>query len=596
MKLSRILLCILLIGILPLCACGEGSVTETEHKTDTGVVTESDTEPSTVPGIDTETDTEPEDETAAELETESEDETESETESETVVIEDVMIGETLDAPYAESFTVSNVFSSDMVVQRGEHIRVWGFAEASENGHKVSGEFMGMFAEALIEDGAWTLTFGARLEASAELGHTMRIYTDKQEYCFENVLVGDVFMVIGQSNVAYSVANHRSYIANPERGGNGYDDETLPIRLHYNSLTQNTGVKRGTDEVCAELRNGSRWRYAEGGTLSNFSALGYMFAVEYAKRVEVPVGVIEIDGNGQPIGAFMSNAAAEATGSDSWSESKGYYTTAGYNGDAARYMYNHYMYPFEKYAIAGVIWYQGESDCESGLAEAFPAKLAALMTHMRSTHNLIHQDFPVYLIEFPTIYRQSAASIIPAGQGWAFMDFGLVRATLGSTVHLIPNSYIVPSSDLWADNTFWNSLHPNCKFEQAERAAEIAAAVSGQGELASVSGPILASAVLSEDGKQVILTYANVGDGLTTTDGGTAVSGFWGVLMDKRGVLRKLKSPEAAEITAPNQITLTFKSSVGGIVYHVEAEEFFGKEINLTSSSGVPAGADMWLFK
>ena len=53
-----------------------------------------------------------------------------------------MIGETINAPYAEKFTVSNVFSSDMVVQRGEHIRVWGFADASENGHKVSGEFMG----------------------------------------------------------------------------------------------------------------------------------------------------------------------------------------------------------------------------------------------------------------------------------------------------------------------------------------------------------------------------------------------------------------------------------------------------------------------
>ena len=80
-----------------------------------------------------------------------------------------MIGETINAPYAEKFTVSNVFSSDMVVQRGEHIRVWGFADASENGHKVSGEFMGMFAEARIENGAWTLTFGARLNASISSG-------------------------------------------------------------------------------------------------------------------------------------------------------------------------------------------------------------------------------------------------------------------------------------------------------------------------------------------------------------------------------------------------------------------------------------------
>lgn len=142
-----------------------------------------------------------------------------------------MIGETINAPYAEKFTVSNVFSSDMVVQRGEHIRVWGFADASENGHKVSGEFMGMFAEARIENGAWTLTFGARLNACAEQGNSMRIYTDKTAFVFENVLVGDVFMVIGQSNVAYSMAAHRAAVPEAERGGVGYDVPSTPIRLH-----------------------------------------------------------------------------------------------------------------------------------------------------------------------------------------------------------------------------------------------------------------------------------------------------------------------------------------------------------------------------
>ena len=182
-----------------------------------------------------------------------------------------MIGETINAPYAEKFTVSNVFSSDMVVQRGEHIRVWGFADASENGHKVSGEFMGMFAEALIENGAWTLTFGARLNACAEQGNSMRIYTDRTAFVFENVLVGDVFMVIGQSNVAYSMAAHRAAVPETERGGVGYDVPSTPIRLHYNSLMQETGVTRGTEEVCAELRNRETWKRADAAADLDFEA-------------------------------------------------------------------------------------------------------------------------------------------------------------------------------------------------------------------------------------------------------------------------------------------------------------------------------------
>ena len=79
--------------------------------------------------------------------------TEQETTEEVTTEEpDVMIGETLDAAYAADFTVSKVFTSDMVVQRGEKLRVWGWAPESENGKKISGEFMGMFAETLIENG------------------------------------------------------------------------------------------------------------------------------------------------------------------------------------------------------------------------------------------------------------------------------------------------------------------------------------------------------------------------------------------------------------------------------------------------------------
>ena len=63
----------------------------------------------------------------------TEETTEKETEE---MITDVMTGEILDAPYALNFSVSRVFADHMVVQRGEHIRVWGFADESQNGKKV----------------------------------------------------------------------------------------------------------------------------------------------------------------------------------------------------------------------------------------------------------------------------------------------------------------------------------------------------------------------------------------------------------------------------------------------------------------------------
>ncbi len=87
------------------------------------------------------------------------------------------IDEPLDLPYAADFTVSKAFSKNMVLQRGEHIRVWGWADESENGKKVSGEFLGMFTEAEIKDGEWVLTFKKKLPANAEMVYTLKVYTD-----------------------------------------------------------------------------------------------------------------------------------------------------------------------------------------------------------------------------------------------------------------------------------------------------------------------------------------------------------------------------------------------------------------------------------
>ena len=584
-RYGLLLLSILLLLCLSLTACVGGdtaadtTVGETESVSDP--VTDTPTEPDA-----TETPT------AEATEPETTEEPTEPAETEPPIV-DVMIGETLDAPYASDFRVSNVFASDMVVQRGEHIRVWGWADESENGKKVSGEFKGMFAEAIIENGEWVLTFGARLEASAELGHTMKIYTDTKTVEFTDVLVGDVYMVMGQSNCAYTVANHHAYNNTADKGGKDALDYDAPIRLHYNSLTQMVGYPtRGTAEVCEEVCSGSTWQRADSyADIQNFSAIGYLFAYNYLSLTDnqVPIGLIEIDGNGQPLGAFMCNEVAEAKGTDSYNDSKGYYVTTGVNADAGRYLYNHYMYPFERYAIAGLIWYQGESDFQQTNARVYVENFSALMTYMRSTHNLINKDFPVYFVEFPTIYQKPASHV----GDWHYMDVGLIRAVMGEIQRVLPESYQIVSTDLWSDDTFFNNLHPNCKFEQSERLAILAAALNGEGGKteAQGNGPVLVSMEISEDGKTAVLTYENVGDGLKTADGGTEVKGF--VLYRKNCSINN-RGDLTATITAPNQITVVCSSSITGLAYNAVTTNVYGVDINLCNSEGVPAGATVIL--
>ncbi|MBE7065944.1 MAG: sialate O-acetylesterase [Ruminococcaceae bacterium] len=513
-------------------------------------------------------------------------------------IQDIKVGDKLDMEYATDFTVSNVFSHDMVVQRGEHIRVWGTAPESENGKKISGEFMGLFAECAIENGSWILIFTARLEASCELGHSMRIYTDTKTVVFEDVLVGDVYMVIGQSNVAYSVQKHWSYVKDPERGGTRDVNKEIPIRLHYNSLVHTQGYpKRGTDEVCPMLLNKSSWEKVTLASVSNFTALGYFFALEMVELTNssVPVGIIEIDGNGQPLGAFMCNTVAEQCRTDTYDDISGYHVTTGVNGDAGRYMYNHYIYPFEKYAIAGIVWYQGESDFAVANSKVYAKNFSELMTYMRGTHNLINKEFPVYIIEFPANFDKPK-SFVPTNDApvWASMDVGLIRATMGSIPQYLSNCYISASSDLWYDNTFWNNLHPNCKFEQGVRAARIAASHLGIIPMEEAAGPILKSVKRSINGKKIVLTYDNVGEGLKTYEGVDYVDGF-GIIDSSFNI----KGPDTIKleacITSKNQITITSSVKITGIVYNYIRYNSFLDGANLCNSNGIPASAVLFVY-
>ena len=172
-----------------------------------------------------------------------------------------------------------------------------------------------------------------------------------------------------------------------------------------------------------------------------------------------------------------------------------------------------------------------------------------------------------------------------------MDLGLIRTVVGSMPQNLSNCYVSVSSDLWADDTYFNSLHPDCKFGQGQRLAKLAAAVTGSaGTLESATGPIVEKAEFSADCKTVVLTFTNVGEGLTTSDGGTEVKGFT-YMRGAYNVNNKKGVTITAEITAPNQITVTCSASMkNGVVYNGIANNFYGNQINLCNSYGNPASA------
>lgn len=569
MKIKRFITAILLFTMLltMLSACGGDS-------SETDVTTSGTTESVTEKQNQTETDSE-------------EITVETETEEETIVITDVMVGETLEAEYAADFSVSKIFSDDMVVQRGEHIRVWGFANESENGKKVSGEFKGMFAEALIENGEWCLTFGARMEADTN-GAEMKIYTDKKEVIFKDVLVGDVYLVMGQSNAAYTVSSHIQY-ADPATQGGGKDaiDPDSIIRLNFLNGSGGSYPEMGSDYIYPDLKNTKYWtRTTESNTLS-FSAIGYYFARHMVEKAEnkVPVGLIEVAKGGAPLVSFLPNDLADKFGADYYDSYVGVYYSNISKEHMGRYLYNCYLAPISKYAIAGVVWYQGESNNSQQNAMNYCEEFGAFIERLRSTHNLVKKNFPVFVAEFPSIYQKPAS--YSGSDTWHYMELGVIRSYMGLLPLTVKNCYVGASGDVWGDKSFPNNLHPNCKYEQAGRLADIAEVVIlGNSTLDNATGPIFKSCTISEDKKTAVLTFTNVGDGLTTADGGTAVTGMVGFI--NKDFVYNTVSCISAEITGKDQVTITFDEEIKSVAYNYSSGDYFGETMNLCNSAGIPA--------
>ncbi len=520
------------------------------------------------------------------VETSSETEPETETEEQTSLI----LGD--DVASAADFTVSGVFGDNMVLQRGEYIRVWGWANESENGKKVSASFLGYRADALVEDGAWEIVICEKLPANPEMGNKLSVFTESKTVEFADVLVGDVFLVIGQSNVQYSISHHLEYAHKDPKWKWNEMDESLLIRMNYNSNTDSVGYPtRGTTEVCPDVVTNNGWVIPTKSNIMRYTALGYFTALKITELTEnkIPVGISQFSADGRTLSVFMPNHLAEQYQSDHFDEEKGIYIGNYHNHVITRYMYNHYLYPYERMPIAGIVWCQGETESTAKLSSVYAERFTALMTYMRSTHNLVNPDFPIFMVEFPSVYRKPQNYT----GAWSYLDTGVIRAVQGTLQLSLPNTYFAASSDFWNDANNANNIHPAVKYEQAERiVALMDAVIYGGKTLDEATGPILESYEISSDNLTVTLKFKNVGEGLRTTDGGTAVKGFLPVT--KKNLLSE-RYEFTAEITAPDTITFVCEKPIAGVAYHAIAEYFYGTDINLCDSYGNPATA-FWVYE
>ncbi len=196
---------------------------------------------------------------------------------------------------AKDFRVHQVFGDNMVLQRNAPIRLSGYAEPGKAVKLTIGSEEG-YAQA-DANGKWQSALPA-LEAGGPYTITITGVEGSQAISFANVLIGEVWLASGQSNMQMPVWSGRAFW-NTMNGEEEVKNADYPnIRLYQTSNVLSPGV------VKAEIA-GSGWLACSPSTVGRFSAAGYFFARQLYKDLKVPVGIINSSWGGTPVQSWIS---------------------------------------------------------------------------------------------------------------------------------------------------------------------------------------------------------------------------------------------------------------------------------------------------
>jgi sialate O-acetylesterase len=183
-----------------------------------------------------------------------------------------------------------IVGDNMILQRDANLNIWGWAD---KGEKVTVSFMGKTYNVQAgKDGKWSITLPP-VQAGGPYEMTIK---GKNEIKLKNILIGEVFLCSGQSNMGFSLKQCGIY---------GEEIENA-----YNPNIREFTVKNGTSFTELEDVTSAGWNMADSNTVKEFSAVAYFFAKEIYKLKKIPVGIINSSWGGSSIEFWMSKDAVK----------------------------------------------------------------------------------------------------------------------------------------------------------------------------------------------------------------------------------------------------------------------------------------------
>ncbi|RZJ79241.1 MAG: sialate O-acetylesterase, partial [Flavobacterium sp.] len=321
----------------------------------------------------------------------------------------------------------------MVLQREKPINIWGFAKAGE---KVTVNFAKQTKTTITDvKGNWLVTL-APLKTSA-VPQQMTI-TGSNQIILKNILVGEVWLCSGQSNMEYAMRKLVK-IPTPKNKALGFPKDEV-------ANAKNTQIRIFLVNRKALIKPDSvhkSWAVAQDSALRNFSAVGYFFAKELQEKLGIPIGVISSAVPGSAIEPFISKEAFAT---------EPYFNAQKVGNDPGKF-YTPMIAPLIKFSIRGVLWYQGETNCFLGETISYAYKMKALINGWRKAWN--NKDMPFYYVQIaPYNYSTTKGKVEMTAN--TEPEFWEAQAQLLR----LPNTAMVVTTDL---NDNQEDLHPTYKW-------------------------------------------------------------------------------------------------------------------------------------
>ncbi len=421
--------------------------------------------------------------------------------------------------------LAKIFSDHVVLQRGVPIPVWGWADAGES---VSVTLGTQTRSAVTNSvGRWRVTFDKLVASDDPLTLSVR---GKNLVTVSDLLVGEVWLCSGQSNMAMTVSRARDF--------EGEKKTADHARLRM--FTVRSGAATKPQDDCT-----GEWEVCGSETVGGFSATGYFFGRELLHTLDVPIGLINSSVGGTGIEAWTSLDAQEARPElislfEAWSQRANTYdpdtAKARFEKQLATWkdeakqarahgretprrppepinpredrnhpanLFNGKIAPLIPFALRGVLWYQGEHNARTiETAELYRHQLPLLIDDWRDRWN--QGDIPFAWAQLPNFKK-------PTNEPQVTSEWAVMRESMSRTLS-IPQTGMAVTIDLGEAN----DIHPKNKQDVGKRLAAWALAKVYQQNVAS-SGPVYASHKIEES--RVVVKFDPVAGGLTVRGDG-----------------------------------------------------------------------------